>query len=123
MWLWILGAAILAAVAVTPLMLARRQVTAREFVTARDRARSAMSRLEFALDSATGATGAGPGRGPADSRTLPGLDAAATRAEAHRCLLLAGSALGGKDTADKFRLAADWATKGLRALGVDPPPA
>lgn len=121
MWPWIVGVAILAAVAVTPLMLARRQVTAREFVTARDRARSAMSRLEFALDSVTGATGPGPG--PADDRTRPGLDAAATNAEAHRCLLLAGSALGGKDTADKFRLAADWATKGLRALGVDPPPA
>ena len=105
-WLWLVGAAILAAAALTPPLLVRRRASAREFVTARDRARSAMSRLEWALD--------------ADPEQLPALSHPPAVEAARRCQLLAGSALAGPERTDAFRRAAVWAAQGLQSLGLAP---
>lgn len=99
-WLWIVGAVVLVAGAVLPALLSRRRAGRREFVAARDRARSARSRLEWALDRA------GEEQDPAAVE------------QARRCLTLAGSALAGSDTAEAFRQSESWCRQGLDALGA-----
>lgn len=96
---WTLGAIVLVGGAVTPLLLAGRRTRRRALVSARDRARSLMSQLEWTLDRTRRAYD----------------DPGVTRAR--RCLTLAGSALAGEnETVADFQQAADWAEQGLRAL-------
>jgi hypothetical protein len=97
---WVLGAVALLGGAVAPLVLAARRGRRAATVSARDRARSSMSQLEWALDRAAAGDG----------------DPAV--AQARRCLALAQSALAGAgETAADFHQASDWAERGLGALG------
>lgn len=98
-WVWAAGIAVLAAGAVVPAVLAvhgRSQGTADQL----DRARSMVSELETAIDTT-----------PVTSSQL---------AQARRCLLLAGAALGADAgasvTATDCRRSIQWSRKGLRAL-------
>lgn len=100
-WLWIGGALVLAGGAVVPPLLLRRRVGRRAFVDARDLARSAISRLELAIDMDESAS-------------------AEAQRQAKRCSTLAGSSLAGLHTTDAFRQAESWAQQGLAALGTDP---
>jgi len=100
-WLWIGGALVLAGGAVIPPLLARRRSAHKAYVTARDRAHAAMSRLQWAIDAA------------GDDTSPEAI------AEARRCATLAGSALAGTDTAEGFGRAESWAQRGLAALGED----
>ncbi|MEO7125951.1 MAG: hypothetical protein ABI382_02575 [Nakamurella sp.] len=99
-WVYVAGGALLVVAALVPTLTLRRGNSREEGAAAQEGARSAMSRLEAALDAP------------------PGASAASARAEAERCLTLAGAALGGRDTVAKFRRAQDWAERGLAALGA-----
>ncbi|OLF18736.1 GlyGly-CTERM sorting domain-containing protein [Actinophytocola xanthii] len=99
--LWIGGSLALLALALAPLLTARRRAGEAARV-GEDRALALISRLDHALER----TDLSPVR----------------RAEAERCRLLAGSALAGPVTPAAAARARRWAVAGLKAVGEPPSP-
>ncbi len=102
-WIWVAGAAVLIAGAVVPVLVGRGDNTG--MAQQLDQARSMISRLETAIDTAVS-------NSPSEV------------AEAHRCLLLAGAALGKRGerarvTSASCRRSLRWSAKGLHALQLD----